>query len=135
MAWIPEDYLDLINDETKAFGFLATLMKNGAPQLTPVWFNTDGTHILINSAIGRVKDLNMRRDPRIAFVIQDPNNPYRYLQIRGKIVEITTNGAREHIDTLAKKYTGTDHYTSFSPIETRVIYELLPENLFSRTSR
>lgn len=129
MTWIPDEYLDLIKDETKAFGALATLMKNGAPQLTPVWFDTDGSYILINSAIGRVKDRNMRRDPRVAFVITDPKNSYRYIQIRGRVVEITTEGARDHIDRLAKKYTGSDHYTSFTPDEVRVTYKILPENL------
>jgi PPOX class probable F420-dependent enzyme len=132
MAWIPDEYLDLLKDETKAFGALATLMKDGSPQLTPVWFNTDENHILINSAIGRVKDRNMRRDPRVAFVITDPKNPYRYIQIRGLIVEIITKGARDHIDILAKKYTGVDHYTSFTPNEVRVIYKILPENLHTQ---
>ncbi len=126
---MPDEYLDLIKDETKAFGALTTLMKDGSPQLTPVWFNTGGNYILINSAKGRVKDRNMRRDPRVAFVITDPKNPYRYIQIRGRVVEITTEGAREHIDTLAKKYTGADHYTSFTPNEVRVSYKILPENL------
>ncbi len=129
MAWIPEEYLDLIKDETKAFGALATLMKDGSPQLTPIWFNTDGKHIVINSALGRVKDRNMRRDNRIAFIITDPKNPYRYIQIRGSVVEITTEGARDHIDILAKKYTGADRYTSFTPNEIRVIYRILPDNL------
>jgi PPOX class probable F420-dependent enzyme len=129
MRLIPDEYQDLIKDETRSFGFLATLMKDGSPQLTPVWFNTDETHILINSARGRVKDRNMRRDRRIAFVIMDPKNPYRYIQIRGKITEITMDGAKEHIDKLAKKYTGSDHYTNFSPNEQRVIYKILPENL------
>jgi PPOX class probable F420-dependent enzyme len=129
MNWIPDEYLDLIKDETKAFGALATLMKDGSPQLTPVWFNSDGNYILINSAIGRVKDRNMRRDSRVALVINDPTNPYRYIQIRGRVVDVTTEGARAHIDTLAKKYTGADHYTSFTPNEVRVIYKILPENL------
>ena len=129
MAFIPEEYLDLIKDETKAFGALATLFKDGSPQLTPVWFNTDEKHIVINSALGRVKDRNMRRDSRVAFIITDPQNPYRYIQIRGKVVEITTEGARDHIDILAKKYTGADRYTSFTPNETRVIYKILPDNL------
>ena len=113
--WIPESHINLLKDETKAFGFLATLMKDGSPQLTPIWFNTDGTYILINSARGRVKDKNMRRDQRIAMVIIDPNDSYRYIQIRGRIVEITTQGAREHIDQLSKKYTGRDKYASGSP--------------------
>ena len=101
-------------------------MKDGSPQLTPIWFNTDGTYILINSASGRVKDKNMRRDQRIAMVIIDPNDSYRYIQIRGRIVEITTQGAREHIDQLSKKYTGRDKYASGSPGEIRVTYKILP---------
>lgn len=132
MAWISERYADLLKDDTKAFGCLATLMKDGSPQLTPVWFSTDGTHILINSAKGRVKDRNMRRDARVAFTIVDPENPYRYLQIRGKIVEITTEGAREHIDRLAKKYTGAEKYTSGRDNEIRVIYKLYPESIHER---
>jgi PPOX class probable F420-dependent enzyme len=129
MVWVPDDYLDLLEDETKAFGSLATIMKNGSPQLTPLWFNTDGTYILINSARGRVKDRNMRRDPHVALLIMDPNNPYRYIQIRGRIVEITTAGARQHIDSLAKKYRGVDKYTSGSKDEVRVTYKILPENI------
>ncbi len=132
MTWIPDEYQDLLKAETKAFAFLATLMKDGSPQLTPVWFNSDGEHILINSARGRVKDRNMRRDQRIAVVILDPKNPYRYIQIRGKVAEITLEGAREHIDKLAKKYTGSAHYTSFTPNETRVIYKIVPENLHAQ---
>ena len=103
MVWIPDSHLDLIKDETRAFASLATLMNGGSPQNTTIWFNTDGTHILINSAEGRVKDRNMRRNPRVAVVITDPKDPYRYIQIRGKVVEITTKGAREHIDWLLKK--------------------------------
>jgi PPOX class probable F420-dependent enzyme len=129
MTWIPERYLDLIKDETKAFACLATVMKDGSPQLTPVWFNTDGTHILINSAKGRVKDRNMRRNSSVAVVIVDPKDPYRYLQIRGKVVEISTSGAREHIDTLAYKYRGLEKYTFGSPDEIRVTYKILPEKI------
>lgn len=132
MVWIPESHLDLLEDETKAFGCLATLMKDGSPQLTPIWFNTDGKHILINSAKGRVKDRNMRRDPRVAFVIVDPSNPYRYIQVCGKIIEITTKGAREHIDALAKKYRGLDKYSSGSAEEVRVTYKILPEKITAR---
>ncbi len=126
MVWIPDSHINLLKDETKAFGFLATLMKDGSPQLTPIWFNTDGTYILINSARGRVKDKNMHRDQRVAMVIIDPNDSYRYIQIRGKIVEITTQGAREHIDQLSKKYTGRDKYASGSAGEIRVTYKILP---------
>jgi len=129
MTWIPENYQDLLEDETKAFACLATLMKDGSPQLTPLWFNTDGEHILINSAKGRVKDINMRRDPRVAIVITDPKDPYRYIQICGKVIEITIKNAREHIDALAKKYRGLDKYPSRSPDEVRVTYKILPERI------
>jgi PPOX class probable F420-dependent enzyme len=129
MPWIPESHLDLLKNETKAFCSLATLMKDGSPQVTPVWFNTDGTHILINSAKGRVKDRNMRREPTVALMIIDPKDPYRYIQIRGRVVEITTIGARAHIDELSKKYTGRDKYTAGSADEIRVTYKILPEHV------
>ncbi len=128
MTWVPESYSDLIKDKTKAFAYLATLMKTGSPQLTPIWFNTDGKHILINTAIGRVKEKNMRRDPRVALVIVDPHNPYRYIQVRGKVVEITTQGAREHIDILSKKYRGVDKYVTRAN-EVRVTFKILPETI------
>ncbi len=126
MVTIPDEYQDLMKDETQAFGWLSTLMKDGSPQLTIIWFNTDGTHILINSTTTRVKDKNMRRDSRVAFVITDPRDSYRFIQIRGKVVEITEKGAREHIDILAKKSTG-DIYKSGNPHEVRVTYKILPE--------
>jgi len=129
MKWIPDTFLDLIEDDTKAFCSLATLMKDGSPQVTPVWFNTDGKHILINSASGRVKDRNMRRNPNVAMLIMDPKDPYRYIQIRGKVVEITTEGARKHIDELSKKYTGRDIYTGGSTDEIRVTYKILPNKI------
>jgi PPOX class probable F420-dependent enzyme len=129
MKWIPDTFLDLIKDDTKAFCSLATLMKDGSPQVTPVWFNTDGKHILINSASGRVKDRNMRRNPNVAIMIMDPKDPYRYIQIRGKVVEITTEGARKHIDELSKKYTGRDKYTGGPIEEIRVTYKILPNKI------
>jgi len=129
MTWIPDAYLDLIKDESKALCSLATLMKDGSPQLTPVWFNTDGKHILINSASGRVKDRNMRRNPNVAVMIIDPRDPYRYIQIRGKVIEITTQDARQHINALSKKYTGRDIFISESSDEIRVIYKILPEKI------
>lgn len=129
MVWISEKYSDLLKDETKAFACLATSMKDGSPQLTPIWFNTDGIYILINSTRGSVKDGNMRHDPRVAITIIDPKNPYRYIQVRGKVVKITTDEARKHIDTLTKKYRGIDKYTGRSPDEIRVTYRILPEHI------
>jgi PPOX class probable F420-dependent enzyme len=129
MKSIPESHQDLLQDETKAFVYLATLMPDGSPQVTPVWFNTDGKHILINTALGRIKDRNMRARPRVALCIADPGNPYCYLQIRGQVVEFTTQGADAHIDALAGKYTGTYKYTFGKPGEIRVTYKILPEKV------
>ena len=109
MKNIPEKFQDLFAYETKSFLFLATTMHDGSPQVTPVWFSTDEDHILINSAKGRVKDRNMRARPQVAVAIMDPANPYRYIQLRGEVVEITEEGAREHINALAKKYYGKEN--------------------------
>lgn len=103
MSMVPDSFKDLLADKTRAFVYLATLMADGSPQVTPVWFNTDGTHILINSATGRIKDRNMRARPQIALVIADPENPYRYIQIRGQVVAIAQEGADAHIDALDRK--------------------------------
>lgn len=121
---IPAAVRDLLT--TKAFAHLATVMPTGAPQVTPVWFDFDGNHVRVNSAKGRGKDKNMRRDPRVALSILDPENSYRYLEIRGKVVEITEEGARAHIDSLAKKYMGVDTYPFHQPGMIRVIYKIEP---------
>lgn len=125
MAAIPENYRDLV--DKKAFAQLATLMPDGSPHVAPVWFEYDGTHIVINSAKGRIKDKNMRRDPRVSMDILDPDNPYRHLSIRGKVVDITENGAVDHINKLSKKYIGQD-YPYRQPGEVRVIYKIAPEH-------
>jgi len=127
MATIPEEYLDLF--EKRAFAHLATLMEDGSPQVTPVWIDFDGTYILVNSARGRVKDRNMRRDPRVAIEIIDPDDPYRYFQVQGKVVEITEEGAADHIDKMAQKYMGKERYPYHRPDETRVLYKVLPEKI------
>jgi len=97
-------YLDLFSK--RAFAHLATLMPDGSPQLSPVWVDYDGQYVLVNTSRGRQKDSNVRRDPRVALAIQDPDNPYRKLLLRGKVLEIIADGAEEHIDILAVKYTG-----------------------------
>jgi len=127
MAAIPDQYKDLL--EKKAFAHLGTLMKDGSPQVTPVWFDHDGTHIRINSAKGRWKDKNMRNRPQVALSILDPDNPYRYMQIRGKVVDVTETGADAHIDSLAKKYLGQDKYPFRQPGEERVIYKVSIERV------
>jgi len=124
-----EKYSDLFHK--KAFANLSTLMKDGSPQVTPVWFDYDGSHIRVNSALGRVKDKNIRRDPRVSMSIQDPDNPYRYLEIRGKVVDITQQGADDHIDSLAQKYLGQLTYPYRQPGEVRVLYKIEPQKLSS----
>src|SRR5437899_3480027 len=105
---IPDKYRDLF--QKRAFASLGTLMPDGSPQVTPVWCDFDGEYVIFNSAKGRQKDRNVRRDPRVALAIMDPENPYRYLEIRGHVVEITEQGADTHIDKMAKKYLGVDKY-------------------------
>jgi len=122
---IPASHLDLFNK--KAFAHLATVMTDGKPQVTPVWVDYDGQHVLINTAEGRLKDKNMRRDGRIALSISDPDNPYRYLEVRGRVVERTHAGADAHIDRMAQKYLGQDKYPFRQPGEVRVLYKVQPE--------
>jgi PPOX class probable F420-dependent enzyme len=122
---IPEKYLDLF--QKKAFAQLATLMPDGSPQVSPVWVDYDGQYILINSAKGRIKDKNMRHDPRVGLDLVDPENPYRHLSVRGHVVDITEQGADAHIDKLAKKYLGQEKYPYRSQGEMRVIYKIEPE--------
>ena len=117
---ISEDQRDIFSKKTIVH--LATLMPDGSPQSSPVWVDLDGDRIVINSAKGRVKDKNMRRDPRVALSIIDPDNPFRILMIRGRVTEITSRGADEHIDRMAKKYLDVDKYPFAQPGEERVLY-------------
>src|SRR5436190_5405221 len=122
---IPDKFRDLFSK--RSFASLATLMSDGSPQVTPVWCDIEGDLVIVNTAKGRQKDKNMRRDPRVALAIIDPENPYRYLEVRGRIVEITETGADAHIDKMAKKYLGADQYPYRQASEVRVIYKIQPE--------
>jgi PPOX class probable F420-dependent enzyme len=124
MITIPDSHLDLLKDETKAIAYLATIMKDGSPQVTPVWFNFDGEHIYINSAEGRIKDQNMRSRPVIAITIQDPATFYRYLQLRGRVIDFSHDGADDHIDALSFKYTGKLQYEWRNRNEKRIKYKV-----------
>jgi PPOX class probable F420-dependent enzyme len=125
MAAIPDKFLDLLQ-EKKAFANLATLMPDGTPQVTPVWFDyTDGV-IRVNTAKGRVKARNMKEGVPVALAIMDPDNPYRYIQIRGRVRRVVEVDADQHIDSLAKKYLGKDKYPFAQPGEVRVMYEIEP---------
>lgn len=114
----------------KNFGFIASLMNDGSPQLTPVWIDYEGQFLLVNTAEGRTKQKNFERDPRVAVSVIDQNNPYNMISIRGKVVQQTSNGADEHIDKLAKRYLGVDKYPFRAPNEKRIILKIKPEKIF-----
>ena len=125
MAAIPDKYLDLLTQK-KAFAGLATLMPDGTPQVTPVWFDYTGGVIRVNSAKGRTKVRNMKEGAPVALSIKDPENPYRYLQVRGKVTRVVEEGASAHIDSLAKKYLDKDKYPWSQPGDVRVTFEITP---------
>jgi len=125
MAAIPDKYLDLLRQK-KAFANLATVMPDGSPQVTPVWFDYERGVIRVNTAKGRVKARNMKEGSAVALAIMDPDNPYRHIQVRGRVKRLTEEGANKHIDALTKKYLGQDKYPYAQPGEVRVIYEIEP---------
>jgi PPOX class probable F420-dependent enzyme len=126
---IPNAFLDLF--KKKALAHLATLMPGGEPQVTPVWIDYEGELVVFNTAVGRQKDENLRRDGRVALSITDPDNPFRYLEVRGVVAERTLTGADEHINKMAKKYTGQDKYSFGKPGEVRVIFKIKPQHVTS----
>jgi len=117
--------------EEANIGHLATVMPDGSPQVTPLWVDFDGEHILVNTAEGRQKPRNIRRDPRVAISVTREGSPYTYAQVRGRVVEVTREGAEEHIDRLAKKYLGRDKYPWRQPGERRIILKIEPEHVSS----
>lgn len=127
MANTLDRYRDVL--EKKAFAHLATLRPDGSPHVTPVWVDFDGTYVCFNTARGRAKARHLERDPRVAMSLQDPDNPYRYVEIGGRVVEATEVGADAHIDALAKQYIGKDRYPSRQPGEVRVMVKIRPERV------
>lgn len=127
MSEIPASHLDLLQQK-KAFASLATVNPDGTPQVTPVWFDYDGGALRVNTAKGRVKARNMREGAHVALSIMDPDNPYRYVQVRGRVRRVTEQGAERHIDSLSKKYMGQDSYPFRKPGEVRLIVEIAPES-------
>jgi len=123
---IPLSHIDLF--EKRAVASLATLMTDGRPQVTPLWVLYEAPYVIVNSAKGRIKDRNMRRDERVAIEVRDPDNPYRYLAIQGRVVEITERGARDVINAMSLKYLNEPVYGG-PPDETRVTYKILPERV------
>ncbi|MEX0749181.1 MAG: PPOX class F420-dependent oxidoreductase [Dehalococcoidia bacterium] len=110
----------------KNFAFVGTLMPDGQPQVSPMWVEYDGSHIVLNSEVKRVKVQNLRRDARVSVSIADMENPYQYVEIRGRVVDMTTEGAPEHIDRLANKYLGQDTYPYNQPGDQRIIMKVEP---------
>jgi PPOX class probable F420-dependent enzyme len=126
-AKIPENFMDLF--QKKAFGSLSTLMPDGSPQTNPVWVDYDNGEVWVNTAVGRLKDRNMKRDPRVSVAVIDPDNPYRFVEIRGKVRQVTQEGATQHIDKMAKKYLGKDKYPFAQAGEQRVLFKIKPEHV------
>ncbi len=124
MTNLPASHIDILHKV--AFAHFATIMADGSPQVSPVWVDEQDGYILINSAEGRVKDKNVRRNPSVGVSITDPDNPYRMLSIRGRVVDVITEGADAHIDKMAKKYMGKDTYPFRQAAEVRVIYKIEP---------
>ena len=123
MAKLSESAFKLLT-EGKNVATVATIMPDGSPQSTAVWIDSDGEHVIFNTAEGRVKTENLRRDPRVAITVWDAGNPFSQASMRGRVVEITTDGADAHIDKLAKKYLGVDSYPGRRPDEQRVIVKI-----------
>lgn len=124
MSFIPENYQDLFNENCKALLYLATINTDGSPQVTPVWFSTDGEYILINTNEGRTKDRNMKARPRVSMAIQDPADFYRYIMIHGIVESRSSEGADEHINMLAIKY-GDEPWEKRAG-EKRIIFKIKP---------
>jgi len=125
MTEIPSKYIDLLTKKA-AVANLATIQPDGSPQVTPVWFDFTGGVVRVNTAKGRVKARNMTMGSKVALSIVDPDNAYRYIQIRGSVTKETTDGAKAHIDSLAKKYLGKDVYPWHNDKDVRVMYEITP---------
>jgi PPOX class probable F420-dependent enzyme len=115
--------------EGRNFAAVATLMPDGSPQVSIVWIDSDGKHVIFNTAEGRAKAKNLRRDPRVAVTVINSENPYEQVMIRGRVVEMTHEGADAHIDRLAKKYLGVDKYPYRGPEEQRVIVKIAPDHI------
>jgi PPOX class probable F420-dependent enzyme len=127
---ISTKYQDLLSNDSKAFLYLATLMPDASPQVTPVWFSADDEHILINTAEGRLKDKNMKARTKVAMTIQDPNDRYRYIGIRGNVVGSTEEGADEHIAELSLRYDNKPW--TFREGQKRIIYKIKPTHVHDR---
>jgi PPOX class probable F420-dependent enzyme len=129
MMKLSEDLLALLRQPSTCY--LATVMADGSPQITQTWVDTDGEHVIINSVQGYVKIKNISRDPRVAVAISAPDNPTRYFQVRGRVVNVTTDGAVDHIEMLSQKYSGAPYPWYGGRNQVRVIIVIEPEKVIS----
>ena len=129
MVDIPQGYETLL--ERPLYGHLATTRPDGNAQVNPMWFDWDGELLRFTHTNKRQKFRNIEANPHVAMSVSDPDNPYRYLEVRGRVAERTNNGADQHIDAMAKKYLGKDKYPYRQPGEVRVIYKVAPERTTS----
>jgi len=127
VATLSDEQAKLVRD--KNFGVLATIREDGTPNVTPVWIDWDGSNIVVNTSYGRAKELHLRRDPRCTILVMDPQDPYGWVSVTGRAVEITENGAEAHIDKLAMKYEGVAKYPYLLPGERRVKVTIKPERV------
>ena len=126
---LSQDLLELLHRPSTCY--VATTMADGSPQLTQTWVDTDGEHVLINSVQGFLKVRNIERDPRVAVAVSDPDNPRRYFQVRGRVVDVTTEGAADHIEELSQKYLGTLYPWYGGRDQVRVVIAIEPEKVSS----
>jgi PPOX class probable F420-dependent enzyme len=121
--------------EDKNLAFVATLMKDNSPQITPTWIDLVDGLIIVNTAEGRIKQKNVSRDPRVAISVVDHNNPYNMVTIRGVVIEQTVDGANDHINKMTKKYLGVDKYPFGMPGEKRILLKIIPQKIFHMAPR
>jgi PPOX class probable F420-dependent enzyme len=126
---LPDGLLDLLRRPSPCF--LATLMPDGSPQMTQTWVDTDGRHVLINTVDGHQKVRNIQRDPRVAVNVADPDDPSRYFEVRGRVVDVTKDGAAEHIDELAQRYLGRPYPWFGGRDQVRLLVTIAPEKVTS----
>lgn len=126
---LPDALLDLLRRPSPCF--LSTLMPDGSPQMTQTWVDTDGRDVLINTVRGHQKVRNVERDPRVALNVADPDDPSRYFEVRGRVTEVTEDGAREHIDELSQRYIGRSYPWFGGRDQVRLLVRISPEKVTS----
>jgi len=124
---LPDELIELLRRPSTCF--VATTMPDGSPQMTQTWVDTDGEHVLINTVEGFQKVRNVGRDPRVALSVSDPGNPSRYFAVRGRVVDVTTDGAADHIEALAQRYLGGPYPWFGGRGQVRVLLSIAPDKI------